>query len=383
MKNPLPVYYLLLPVILLSITTTASSDFFNTDDNAYAIYSDSSETINFDGKQCLKRLPKIQSSLESLLQVSHFDELKKNFRYYYLMTKMGSTQKYFVSNNQTLLDTLKNPVLNRELAINKLTLKLRDSFIGALEDSRAGFVREPFNLIQGPAGLSTYTEYLETFSAFPSQKLIDISTLEQKSQSVINLLINNSEHDNRLSQLDSASTASFLYKKLGLLPENYQFWRNHFFNTGILFNKKDSALSQMATFVSYLIVKNQYNEVCEELITRKKCTNDAQGFCSSLHAPLERLMEKASEQLIITMEAWLAAPQDVQPCFDAGCYSRVWYLWAKLWVKPVQKTHDTYRAGRMIGWYQLASKNSDRAEKAIELFKAYIKNDACREYAGL
>ena len=378
MKYRLLVCYLLLFVSIMGVSKPAVSDAFMTNS-----IEDLRATLNFDAQQCKNRLPNDLNNIRKYLQPT---DSERNIQQYYLMTSMGADYKSFLFNNHELLTSLKNPHLNSDKIIKKLTQRLTDSFTDSLEATKSMVEKETLSHATSfypRIYAETEMETSEVYTSFPSQKLLSTNQLEKNSQSIIDLLINNKKYNNRLSQLDSASTANFLKKKLGLPPEYYQTLRNDFFDSSTLFNKEDTALRQLATFISYLIIRNQFDKMVNELITREECKNDEKDTCSSLGSPVEALMEKASELLIITMTDWLAAPQNVQACFEAGCDSRFWYVWATLRVKPIQKIHQTYRSGKVTHWFRLALNNQAKTREILGLFKTYMENDACRKYGGL
>ncbi|UYM15721.1 hypothetical protein [Endozoicomonas euniceicola] len=347
MKYSLVIYYLLLPLMIIGISKQAVSATLPTTRT-----NDLYTPLHIDSSQCKEQL---SDNLDNIKEYFQLTDTKDNIHQYYLMTCMGSYQKNFLSDNQEL------PTDREELMSKKdmIAKKLADGFIDCLEKSQS-------RIMEKKMSGTTINYYMpsgaEIYTALTPHKLMSIEQVEENSQSIIDLLIiKNDQIGSDLKKLDRKSVASYLYSKVGIPTENFLRNMNHIDHKVNCYcelsDNKKTPLRRLTDFTSLLITSAQYHELAAE-----------------------KLIEKVSELLIITITEWLTKPENIHPCFKKGCDSIFWYTIARISVTHDEKVHDSYQSGKMSHWFELGAENSDKTRELIKSFKEYMKNDTCLKY---
>ena len=327
-----------LPIVLLIISNQVLADHFNVKSKAQL-----AETLNWDAKQCASRLPEETSRVLQLFQTG---QQLEDSHFYYLMTRMGINHQEFFYQQPDIIHLLESPETNKNQIIRSLSHRFADSLVDAVEATRYRFSKEvldSFNLSMNFDDyiVSTHEERAELFFGNPGPLLLTTKALGAHCQSIVELLQLSRQKDLTNARVDTIATGNYMIKATGITREHYEQWREDFFASDRLFDRNAESFRQLATFISYLLVRNQFSWLKNNLSDCSGVNDDSQS-CTPLMQTVTQFSGSVSERLVHITSDWLTDPKQIQPCFNAGCYG--WYAWIFHAVQDVQKTADTPEA---------------------------------------
>ncbi|WP_434000651.1 hypothetical protein [Endozoicomonas sp.] len=183
------------------------------------------------------------------------------------------------------------------------------------------------------------------------------------------------------ARYDTASTANYLNKKLGIKHDDYVTLRNQFLSNKAHHYESQTDLDRLIRVIVYILTANQYQWL----------EMQAGQSAEELEA---KIIQYAGNITIIAYQLlleWLNHPGSLHSCYYNRCYGFWSYL---LWpfnlmgavesldhIAPEPLTGHPYALDReLFDWYLLTWTDYKTATAVFEAFKAYYKEQVCSDY---
>ncbi|MGI9274540.1 MAG: hypothetical protein ACR2PT_06765 [Endozoicomonas sp.] len=350
----------------------AWSDSLDEDDEPAPTHS--YEVMNFEGRYCAKKLALIRNTVQGYLAGP--DHSLKWLPYYQFMLEMGRNHQDWIEKNAPLSGS-KNTV-SPSLTVSQLTQTVSNSLIKVLTDNFTNAEWEYYSFFLVHWRKTNIPVYANLQFGYHKSKKDSVD----KAATDLYSLLDSRGYFGEYWPVQS--NIEYLKSALGVVHSEFMQLRDEFYSSKELNPEGSANLHRLVKFISYVVVAHNY-EWLENVFQQS-----GQQEMQSLKAEIRQFLMSTSSKAVVVFMDWLRHPETASACYNS------WFRTVCRLSKQANETAEEESFERVASstpklyetprdmkyWYQLASKNRDKAAGAAYQFHQYFTTRACAEYGG-